>query len=64
MEKAEKPVVIEKFNEMVNSNSSSQIHNSLVRRLTKPKSAGNAGFKRHNKRQFMKTERLRKLNKK
>ena len=28
----------------------------------KPKSAGNAGFRKHNKMKFMKTEKLRKLN--
>ena len=28
----------------------------------KPKSAGNAGFRKHNRMKFMKTEKLRKLN--
>jgi hypothetical protein len=55
--------------ELVNSNFISQIHsspvpNSQVHKFIKPKSAGNEGFKRHNKRKFHKTERMKKLNKK
>jgi hypothetical protein len=33
------------------------------RRFNRPKSAGNSSFRKHNKLRFMKTERLRELNK-
>jgi len=58
--------------EPANSAGSSSVHlpdsvqqagKSPVNKLRgKPKSAGNAGFRKHNKMKFMKTEKLRKLN--
>jgi hypothetical protein len=38
-----------------------RLYDKTKSRHGKPKSAGNDGFKRHNKMKFMKTERMRRL---
>ena len=52
-----------RIDELVNS--ANGIKNSKITgsQFKKPASAGNAGFRKHNKMKFMKTERMRKLNK-
>lgn len=53
--------------ELVNSEISSPVHyaagGTAVHKFKKPKSAGNEGFRKHNKKLFMKTERIRGLGK-
>ncbi|MFI5144151.1 MAG: hypothetical protein ACHQJ4_01020 [Ignavibacteria bacterium] len=69
------PAVRSQAGELVNCNNNSPIQlpaeaqakvgKSPVHKLRgKPKSAGNAGFRKHNRMKFMKTEKWKMLNKK
>lgn len=49
-------------NDKTNSSVNGMLH--CGKKHGKPKSAGNAGFRKHNKMKFMKTEKMKKLNQK